>query len=152
MPLIGTAAAADHVPMLSAIEALETCVESKVSAEECVRLPFEMCEGSEFFGEVEGAGRGWCEGHVQEVWEYVVSRAENTRLCANRDASLDLAIRVAAESANRAWRSFRDAECELAAVRDYRGVGSGTSAMTVCFAQLGAQRLDELRQEREACE
>ena len=152
MILLGMPATADHVPDLPAIEALETCIGTKVSAEECISFVYTMCEGTDFFGAIEGAGRGWCEGHVRDLWEIAVSRAENARLCANKDSSLELPLQVAAEGANRAWRNFRDAECQLASVRDTRGVGGGESTKTKCLALLSSQRLDALRAEQESCE
>jgi hypothetical protein len=149
--LAGAALANEKIALMEKVEA---CLAQGTDPETCF-TPAAQCETAEFleaYGPIEGAGRGWCEGSMEEFWSIMVSRASSRYFrCLQSHQDHEDAAWYLLRSERSAGDNFRESRCLLVGYLDRRGAGGGQSAQSACLVAFDQERVIDFHKRAVAC-
>ena len=149
LAMVGSAGTvlADDRDLSAAIAAAESCLASDQQPVDCVGALYRFCEEGSM-GEIQGAGRGWCDFGVHSTTSSVLSRVDVRfrDACLASEAEYELFV-----ATNRAFQNLAQSECALVRYQNRRSSGSGESVRTHCLATLTLKRAEALMDRGEQC-
>lgn len=144
---VANMAVAQQGRFAEAIEVGSTCLARGEPTMNCITALHAACAAG-IMGEVQGAGRGFCDGAVGRTAGYILSRAQLTyrNACVSDETEYELFV-----AASRAWDLFTESECALERYRNRQSSGSGESIRSACRANFSFVRTNELIAQSERC-